>query len=55
VADQASGAGKETWGNTKNAAAEVQQSKTAATNKANERRNKISQSVPNAKKKPGED
>ena len=49
VVDQAQGAAKETWGNAKDAAKEVQRShKNVATDKAHERRNKISQSVQNA-------
>jgi uncharacterized protein YjbJ (UPF0337 family) len=43
--DQAKGAAKETWGKAKNAVQEVHQSHT------NERRNKISQSVQDAKEK----
>jgi uncharacterized protein YjbJ (UPF0337 family) len=55
VVDQVKGAAKETWGNAKDAAKEVQQShQTVATDKAYERRNKISQSVQNAKEKANE-
>jgi uncharacterized protein YjbJ (UPF0337 family) len=55
VVDQVKGAAKETWGNAKDASKEVQQShQKVATDKAHERRNKISQSVQNAKEKANE-
>jgi uncharacterized protein YjbJ (UPF0337 family) len=55
VVDQVKGAAKETWGNAKDAAKEVKQShQKVATDKAYERRNKISQSVQNAKEKANE-
>ena len=54
VVDQVKGAAKETWGNAKNAAQKVQLShQKAAADKANDRRNKISLSVKNAKDKAG--
>jgi uncharacterized protein YjbJ (UPF0337 family) len=54
VVDQAKGAAKETWGNAKDAANEVKQSRqNAATDKAHERRNRISQSVKTPRIKPG--
>ena len=53
VVDQGKGAAKETWGNAKKAAKEVQQSRqNVATDKAHERRNKISQSVKTPRIKP---
>jgi uncharacterized protein YjbJ (UPF0337 family) len=55
VVDQVKGAAKETWGNAKDASKESQQShQKVATDKAHERRNKISQSVENAKEKANE-
>jgi len=52
VVDQAKGAAKEMWGNAKDAAKEVHQShKDAAIVKTHETRDKISQSVQNAKEK----
>jgi uncharacterized protein YjbJ (UPF0337 family) len=55
VVDQLKGAAKETWGNAKDASKEAQQSHLkVATDKAHERRNKISQSVQNAKEKANE-
>jgi uncharacterized protein YjbJ (UPF0337 family) len=52
VADQAKGAAKQTWGNAKDAAKQVQHPhQNVATDKAHERRNKISQSA----KRQGED
>ena len=53
--DQVKGAAKETWGNAKDASKEVQQShQKVSTDKAHERRNKVSQSVQNAKEKANE-
>ena len=50
--DHAKGVAKETWGNAKEAASEVHQShEDAATDKAHERRNKISPSVQNTREK----
>jgi uncharacterized protein YjbJ (UPF0337 family) len=55
VMDQAKGAAKETWGTPKGAAKEVQRSRQiVATAKAHERRNKMSQSVEDAKAKANE-
>jgi uncharacterized protein YjbJ (UPF0337 family) len=55
VVDQVKGAAKETWGNAKDAAKEVQQKhQNVAADRAHERRNKISQSVQNAKQKANE-
>jgi len=55
VVDQVKGAAKETWGNAKDASKEAQQSHhKVATGKAHDRRNKISQSVQNAKEKANE-
>src|SRR6202161_2756703 len=55
VVDQVKGAAKETWGNAKDASREAQQShQKVATDKAHERRNKIGQSVQNAKEKANE-
>jgi uncharacterized protein YjbJ (UPF0337 family) len=52
VVDQVKGAAKETWGNAKDASKESQQShQKVATDRAHKRRNKISQSVQNAKEK----
>jgi uncharacterized protein YjbJ (UPF0337 family) len=55
VVDQLKGAAKETWGNAKDASKEAHQShQKVATDKAHERRNKISRSVQNAKEKANE-
>jgi uncharacterized protein YjbJ (UPF0337 family) len=55
VVDQARGPAKETWGNAKDTAKAVRQSHTdTATDESHETRDKISQSVQNAKKKVNE-
>jgi uncharacterized protein YjbJ (UPF0337 family) len=52
VAEQVTGAAKETWGNTKDAAKEIQDfRKEAASEKMDEKRGQISQAVTDAKEK----